>query len=226
LWPGVMGAVEVRDAAKAKMFAEALAESIASGGSLSKKEEDGVTYWTLSLGIVVAQPTVAVSDKHLVVAINYATAVGAFKQIKAGGAGSLEQAEGFKNGLKALPTPGMGTLYIDTKKLFERLYEKVKPMAAMQLAGNPQVSKYIDPAKFPKAETFSKHLSPMTVVISNAPDGLIIESNGPVAIEPFFLPASVWLTFAEMRPRQTIPLPAAAPAPATPAPTPAAPAPR
>jgi hypothetical protein len=217
VWPNVMGVLEVRDAAKARLFAELLAEKIGSSGQLSKKEEDGVTYWTVALGAVVAQPTVAISDKHMVIAINYATAVGGFKQLKSG-AGSLAKSPEFQNALKATLAPTAGTLYLDTKKLFERLYEKLKPMAAMQLAGNPQMSKYVDPGKFPKTETISKHLTPMTVVYADAPDGFVIEANGPAPLETVVLPGTFFAV--PMRARAVPP----ARAPVTPAPAPAPPA--
>lgn len=215
VWPNVIGVVEVRDAAKARNFAALLAEKIGSSGTLSTKEEDGVTYWTAAVGAVVTQPTVAVSDKHMAIAINYATAVAAFKQLKSGGSGSLSQSAEFQQALKAVPAPTAGTAYIDTKKLFERLYEKLKPMAAMQLASNPQTAQWLDPAKFPKAETISKHLGPTAVVYADAPAGFILESHGPVPFEGFLVAGASWYAFLEMGPPRPAPTPPAAPAPAT-----------
>lgn len=195
-FPNAFAAVEVRDAAKARLFAEALVEQFAetTRGKISKKDEDGVTYWTAAIGVVVAQPTLALSDKHLVFGLNYATAVEGLRQWKKG-EGHLGQAPSFQQALKAVLPPTMGTVYVDTKKLFERVYEKVKPLAAMELAGHEELAKYLDPGKIPRAETISKHLSPTTIVAAGAADGFTIETLGPLPLESLMLPGAIFFTF-------------------------------
>jgi hypothetical protein len=125
--------------------------------------------------------------------------------------------------LKTVVPPAAMVFYLDTKTLFERLYDKVKPMVAFSLLGNPELGKHFDSAKLPQASTISRHLQPVAVSYGTDREGWVLESTGPVSFIGSYLlavPAAIvgWRT-------APIPAtPAAQPAPA--APLPPAPAPR
>ena len=74
------------------------------------------------------------------------------------------------------------------KTLFERLYEKLKPMAAYALVGQPEVAKYLDPSKLPKAETISRHLLPMVISWADAENGTQMDCTGSVSLIQAYIP--------------------------------------
>jgi hypothetical protein len=187
LYPTFFASVEVRDPAKARKFAEFLVEEIKKEGQLSQKEEDGTTYWTLSFGLPVVQPTIAVNQKHLAVGLNYAMVYNGLKQMKTSGA-SLAQRPAYQGALETVFRATNGIMYLDLKILFERLYERFKPFLAFEIAGDETMAKYFDPMKFPRAATISKHLRPIVATYSPAPQGLILDCSGSLSMGVTFMP--------------------------------------
>jgi hypothetical protein len=219
--PTLFAATEVRDPAKARLFADLIVAEMKTEGQLAEKEEDGTTYWTLTIGVPLVQPTLALNQKHMVFGLNYATAAGGIKQLKSGGP-TLAQSPVFQSGMKTVVQPTVGTLYVDMKVLFERLYEKFKPMLAFQIAGSEEAAKYLDPGKLPKAETISKHLQPTVVAYGDAPQGFIIEGAGTVSLYGALLPPAVIMPAFIYRSQRVRAMPLAPPAQTVP-PSPAPP---
>jgi hypothetical protein len=195
IWPTTFFAVEVRDPVKARKYTEVMAEDMKGSMTLSQKEEGGTTYWTASGGFLIAQPTLALNDKHLIIAQNYATAVNGIKRFKNGGS-SFGQSPAFQAARKALPSPAGGVVYVDMARLVERFYAKVKPFIANGIASNPAAAKYLDVGKLPKPEVLSKHLGVLAGVCIDAPQGLVIESLGPLPVEGALLPLIGGMYFA------------------------------
>ena len=185
--PTFFAAVEVRDAAKARLFAELIAEQMKDGDKLVKKEEAGTTFWSLTTSVPFAQPTLGINDKHMIFGLNYSTAAAGLRQLKAGG-GNLSGSPAFQSSLKTVPPPTVGLLYVDFKTLFERLYEKFKPSLAFALLENPDVAKYFDGAKLPKAETISRHLLPLALTYGPAEQGYVAEGAGSLSLIQTYVP--------------------------------------
>ncbi len=186
--PTFFAAVEVRDAAKARLFAELIAEQMKDGDKLVKKEENGTSFWSLTTSVPFAQPTLGINDKHMIFGLSYSTAATALRQLKAGG-GNLNSSPAFQSSLKTVPPPAIGLLYVDFKTLFERLYEKFKPSLAFALLENPDVAKYFDGAKLPKAETISRHLLPLALTYGPAEQGFVAEGAGSLSLIQTYVPA-------------------------------------
>jgi hypothetical protein len=186
--PTLFASLEVRDPVKARAFAEYIVAEWMKGGKLSEKEEEGTKYWTLSFDMPVIQPTLALNAKHLLFGLNYAMVHDGLKQTKSVEA-KLGQSPAFQGALKTVTTPTLGMFYLDLKTLFERLYEKFKPALAFQITGNPEMAKYFDVAKMPRAETISKHLQPIVIVYGEAPEGFMIDSSGTLSVYPVVVPA-------------------------------------
>lgn len=186
--PTFFAAVEVRDAAKARLFAELIAEQMKDGDKLVKKEDGGTTFWSLTTSVPFAQPTLGINEKHMVFGLSYSTAAAALRQLKAG-AGNLSGSSAFQSSLKTVPPPTVGLLYVDFKTLFDRLYEKFKPSLAFTLLDNPDVAKYFDGAKLPKAETISRHLLPLALTYGPAEQGYVAEGAGSLSLIQTYVPA-------------------------------------
>jgi hypothetical protein len=91
-------------------------------------------------------------------------------------------------------------------------------MAAFGIVGQPELAKYIDPAKLPKAETISRHLLPMVISWSDAENGTQMDSTGSVSlIQSYFPIVSGGMLFMFQR-IKAVPPPAVTttPAPSTP----------
>jgi hypothetical protein len=127
------------------------------------------------------------TDKHLMFGLNGATVKAALKQAKTDG-GKLVSRPDFQTAQKTVASPTMAVLYVDLKTLFERLYEKLKPMAAYALV-DPQVAQYLDPAKLPKAETVSRHLLPLMIGWGETDGGMQMDCAGSLSFVQAYMPA-------------------------------------
>lgn len=184
--PTLFAAVEIRDREKARLVAELLVAQMEEGKT-SKSEEDGTTIWTAGGMIPALQPTLALNDRHLMFALNLDTVKGALKRAKSG-PGDLPGRADFQSAVKTIAAPDVSVLYVDMKTLFERLYEKLKPMAAFGLMGQPDAAKFFDPAKLPKAETISRHLEPIMVSYTFAEGGTQMDCSGSVSLVQSYIP--------------------------------------
>ena len=111
--------------------------------------------------------------------------------------------------MKTVVMPTGALLYVDLKTLFERLYEKFKPMAAFALLDDPEVAKYFDGAKLPKAETISRHLLPLAFSYGAAEQGYVLDGAGSLSLIEAYVPL-VGGAFFSFR---SIAMPAPAPPP-------------
>jgi hypothetical protein len=98
------------------------------------------------------------------------------------GAPTLESSDAFKPALAAYKQDGQAFGYLDSKGLFERIYNLLRPIAIFAGGMSPDVSKLIDVQKLPETETISKHLSPVLYTNKQTADGILIESSGPITL--------------------------------------------
>jgi hypothetical protein len=201
--PTLFAAVEIRDSAKARLFADLLMSEMGDEKKLAMSEEDGTKLWMLPNQMPAVQPTVALNDKHLIFGLNPQTVKGALKRARAGDADVPSRSD-YQSALKTVSAPNAGVLYLDMKTLFERSYDKMKPMAAFSMLGQPDLAKYFDPAKLPKAETISRHLLPVFISWAEADKGMQMESTGSLSLIQTYIPLVATATFA-LFPRFSVP---------------------
>jgi len=126
---------------------------------------------------VAITPTVALTDKFMVVGFSEPEIVAALAQLKTGKA-AITAVPAFEQMAKTVGTPTAGFGYLDMKSLFEHSYGTMRPFLAMSLAFSPDSAKYIDAGKLPNAEVIGKHLTPSIYSQSVTSEGTLVESVG------------------------------------------------
>jgi hypothetical protein len=185
--PTFFAAIEVRDKAKARALADLMVSKLSDSKKPVESVDDGATLWGWPAELEFFQPTLAMTDKHLMFGLNTATVKAALKQAKIDGGKVVSRAD-FQTAQKTVVSPSMAVLYVDLKTLFERLYEKLKPMAAYALV-NPEVAKYFDASKLPKAETISRHLLPIMIGWGETEGGMQMDCSGSLSFVQAYIPA-------------------------------------
>ena len=177
--PSTLLALEVRDGAKAKGFVEAFTGGLPPSPAWGRQEKDGVTIYQspAAPGLIAVTPSLALTDRFLVVGFSQAEIAAALDQLKVGQL-AVAQTVNFAQAAKAVGEPTSGFAYLDLKTLFERSYGTLRPFLAMSLAFSPDSAKYIDAGKLPSTEVISKHLSPSVYSQSVSSEGTLIESVG------------------------------------------------
>ena len=221
-WPSLLVTLPVMDAAKAGKIVEALLRA-EEDGSWTATEKDGVRYFSKqsAASFVAITPTIALSDRILIVGLNPTSVE---EVIKRGGSGSSELADSqtYNAAARLLPAPTNFFAYIDTAQLYSRLDASLRPMLLMAAAFVPAVAGSIDPTKLPAPEIVTKHLSPIVSSQRYDGDGYMAESIGPITLDQLGIGVAIFSTFGAAAARQTgLGAPAAASPPApTPSPTP------
>ena len=177
--PSVLLALDVHDAAKARSFVEVFTGGLAGSPAWGSKEEHGTAIFQSPAagGLVPVAPTVALTDKFLVIGFSEPEIVAALAQLKSGKA-AITAVPAFDQMAKTVGTPTAGFGYIDMKALFERSYGALRPLLAMSLAFNPDSAKYVDAGKLPNADVIGKHLTPSIYSQSVTSEGTLVESVG------------------------------------------------
>lgn len=179
--PSTLLAMDVRDAATAKSFVEAFTGGSAGTAPWGREEKDGVTIYQSppAEGVVAFAPTLALTEKFLVIGFSQPQVLAGLAQIKSGKV-AIAASPAFAQAAKSVNAPTSGYGYLDLKTLVERSYGTLRPFIAMSLAFAPDSGKYVDAGKLPNTETISKHLSPAVYSQSVSADGTLIESVGPL----------------------------------------------
>jgi hypothetical protein len=178
--PSTLLAMDVRDAAMAKNFVEAFVGG-AAGTPWGREEKDGVTIYQSppAEGLIAFTPTLALTDKFLVIGFGQPQVLEGLAQLKSGKV-AIAASPAFAQAAKSVNAPTSGYGYLDLKTLVERSYGTLRPFIAMSLAFSPDSGKYVDAGKLPSTETISKHLSPAVYSQSVTAEGTLIESVGPL----------------------------------------------
>ena len=181
--PDLFMGVEVKDTTKARAFADLLAAELAKQPSAQTSTQGETTIWTAGGDVPFFRPTLGINNQHTMFALNASAMNAALKQIAEKGPNLATQpGSPYPAALKTVVPPTALLFYVDAKVLFERLYDKVKPMIAFSLVGNPEAGQHFDAAKLPQAATISKHLAPMVVSYGADAKGWIVESTGSVSV--------------------------------------------
>jgi hypothetical protein len=180
--PSTLLTLDVRDAALAKRFFEAIAPDLTGIADGNRQEKDGVTLYETppSPGISIFPPLVfALNDRFLILGFGKSDVVTALARLKEG-KGTIAATPAFEQATKAVGKPTSGFGYLDLKTLVDRSYSTFKPFLTMSIAFSPDSAKYVDAGKLPGTEAISKHLSPAVYSQSVTTDGTLVESVGPL----------------------------------------------
>lgn len=177
--PSVLFALEIKDRPRV----QAMVESLLAGFGLpaAPAASNGASVFALPAAqLQLIDPQVAVSDKFLFASLTSAELNRALTLPP--GAPTLEGAGAFKPALAAYQATGQAFGYVDSKALFERVYNMVRPIAIFAGAMSPTAGQFVDVQKMPDTETISKHLAPILYTSAQTADGVVIESSGPLTL--------------------------------------------
>ena len=215
-WPSLLVTLPVTDATKAGKIVEALLRGD-EDGSWTSTEKDGVRYFSKpsAATFVAITPTIALSDRILIVGLDPTSVEEA---VKRAGSGSSELADSqtYKGADRLLPAPTNFFAYIDTSQLYSRLDASLRPMLLMAAAFVPAVAGSIDPTKLPAPEVITKHLTPIVSSQRYDGDGYMAESIGPITLDQLGIGVAIFSSFGATAVRQSglgIPSPGPSPSP-------------
>jgi hypothetical protein len=176
--PNAILTVAVRDSGRARRIAGA----IASSSGWQKSSRNNAEYYTApTSGVLTAvNPTVAVSDRLLVLGLDPASVDRIVTQASVGN--GLGGSENFRAASKLVPEPQQMFAYIDLATLYSRLDTTLRPILQMSAAFVPSLSERLDPNKLPPTEVITKHLSPTVASQSYVDGGYRSESAGTITI--------------------------------------------
>jgi hypothetical protein len=179
-WPTLLLTLPVLDVAKAGKIVEA-ATRADEDAIWTRAEKDGVRYFSMqsSATLVAITPTIALSDRLLVVGFN---PVSVEEAVKRNGSASSEFSDSptYKSAARVVPAPTNFFAYIDTQLLYSRLDASLRPMLLLAAAFMPTLSSSVDLGKLPSPEVITKHLSPIVSSQRYERDGYVAESVGPI----------------------------------------------
>ncbi|XHR27816.1 MAG: hypothetical protein ACFUZC_18020 [Chthoniobacteraceae bacterium] len=178
--PDLFLASEIRDAAQARRFTEALLKR------WDREDAGGVPIWTFSLAQpALFHPAVALAGSHMVAGLSSERlrpfALHAIRQPAGGQGETLERSPVFRSSVALLARPETALAYLDAAALFERIYTSLRPAAAIWGPGIPWLSAYADFDRLPSPQAISRHLSPITLSAHQAEEGIVIDTAGPVS---------------------------------------------
>jgi len=185
--PSALFALDVRDPAKAKGFADAFTSGMPGTPEWGRKEAGGVTIYQAPLeGLLSLSPTIALTDRFFVIGMSPETVKIGLARLKKGQAAILQNSS-YQDAAKSVNPPNAGFGYLDLKSFFERSYGTLRPFIAMSLAFNPEAGKYLDASKLPGTENISKHLGPSVYSQSVSAQGTLMESVGPLTFHQILI---------------------------------------
>jgi hypothetical protein len=186
--PSVLAVAEVKDRHQVEGLLEGLI--LKSGLPTTTSELQGARIFGLPAGkIQLVDPAVAVSDKFVFAALSASELERALSV--APGSATLESGEAFKPALAAYKADGQAFGYLDSKALFEGIYNRVRPIAIFAGAMSADVGRFVDVDKLPETEVISRHLSAIVYANRQLADGWLIESSGPITLSQAFFGGAV-----------------------------------
>lgn len=177
--PGVLAVAEIKDRKAAEALADKLVATLGAGSSAS--ELNGARVFGFpALSSQLVDPAVAIGDKFFFASLTSPELERALT-LKPGSP-TLEDSPAFKPAL-AVYTGGVQAFgYLDSKALFEGVYNQLRPIAMLAAVVSPDLGKFVEIDKLPETEAISRHLSPILYTNKQLPDGWLVESSGPVTL--------------------------------------------
>jgi hypothetical protein len=175
--PTAVATLAVRDSARAKTVARALA----STAGWQSSTRDSAEYFTApATGLAIMRLISAVSDKRLAIGLDAASVQRAISP--PANASTLASAAGFRDASRLVPEPQQMFAWLDLPTLYGRLDATLRPLLQISAAFVPDASERFDVNKLPPAETVRKHLSPVVASQSYVDGGYRSESVGSITL--------------------------------------------
>ncbi len=185
--PSLLLSMDVRDPAKARKFADFFTSGQLGSPAWVAREIDGTRFYCMQpLGMALATPTIALTDKVMLAGLSYDSVNAAIKRAT-GGSQKLDASPIFQQAAKFVATPTSAFGYIDSRSLFERLFGTLRPFLTYGSLFVPNSSNYVDLKKLPSTEAISKHLSPIVTSKTSDESGVLVESVGPMTYNQLML---------------------------------------
>jgi hypothetical protein len=176
--PSGVATLALRDSARANKMVNAVT---AAWGWHSTSRNNAQYYTAPTEGNLLAiNPTLAMNDRFLVLGLDSAGVDRAIAPPT--GVQPLTATDKFKSGSNLVPAPHQMFIYLDLANLYARLDTTVRPILQMSAAFIPALTKEVDIANLPEAETVTRHLSPVVASQSYAGHGYRSESVGTITV--------------------------------------------
>ena len=178
-WPGLIAVLPVKNRPKAEALLEAISKS-SPAAQWQKEQKNGVTYHTMQTGgrFFSFSPTVALSDRLLVIAQNRQTVDAALE--RSGGVGGLTGSKNFKTAERAVPKADTAFIYLDPALFYRKLDAAVRPILLMGAAFVPALNENVDLTLLPEPDVMARHLTPIALSQRYTKSGYVVESVGPL----------------------------------------------
>lgn len=187
--PGLLLALEVRDAEKARAFVETLTRGKRGTPAWTRREEGAVVFFSApEPGLALTRPTLALTPRFAVLGFTPEGVTAGLQRIAAPAAG-LAASPAYQQATRMIAPPTAGFGYLDAAALFERAYRMLRPVITMSLAFSEETGSYIDAGRMPAAETISKHLTPSVFSQSAVEGGALFESTGTLTFNQVLIGA-------------------------------------
>jgi len=179
MFPTAMTALAIKDRAEIEAITRRLVENFAPTATISERQ--GATVFDFPIpGFALVDPAVAVNDSHAVAALTSSALNAALSP--ASEQETLAASPVFQSVAAQWQKESQSFLFVDTRTIFERLYNTARPMIIFGAAMSPELAKSVDIQKLPETETISQHLGPIVMTQHVTTNGWLIESSGPITL--------------------------------------------
>jgi hypothetical protein len=177
--PNVLVTIGVKDRSRVQTLAQSVLNL--AGTQATVTDRDGARVYSFPpTKIPLISPEMAITD-HFVIASLTGPELDRALAAKSGGS-TLEQSDSFKPAMPEYQKANQAFGYLDSKSLFERVYNTVRPIAIFAAAMTPSIGTFVDVQKLPPTETISRHLSPIVYTNRQTDDGFLVSSSGPITL--------------------------------------------
>jgi hypothetical protein len=182
-WPSGVAVFPVKEVARAKKIAGALAHASDHDAVWKEIDRNGVHYLSMQSapGFLVLRPTIAITNRVMIVGLDPGS-VEAAVQRSTGASSEFASSPAYRNAAQTIGPPENFFAYVDLGLLYSRLDATLRPILMMGAAFMPAVNEYVDLGKVPPAEVVAKHLSPIVSSQRYDHGGYITESVGPITL--------------------------------------------
>lgn len=178
--PSVLLGLTIEDRARVdEVVSNALAQN---GFDVTVRESHGAKVFEFPpMELQIASPAIAIDDQLLLASLTIDELERVLDRNDGGkGAKTLKDADAFKPALETYGAGNQAFAFVDTKAIFETIYNQLRPIIVIAASMSPDFGKIVDVEKLPETEQISRHLSPILYTNRQTADGWIIESSGPI----------------------------------------------
>ncbi|MEO6054369.1 MAG: DUF3352 domain-containing protein [Chthoniobacterales bacterium] len=183
--PEVLIAIPLVNSDAAKKLIETVSASVLP--QMVVTEDANAHYYSAPSvnGIAIINPTLAITRDFLLFGMSD-TAVHA-SAAKTPDSPNLESSADFQSIKSIYQDANEAFGYIDSKRVFERTYNALKPVISFGTALMPMIGQYVDTSKLPDSSAITSHLTPITIYQRRVQGGVYMESAGPLTLNQLLL---------------------------------------